>query len=240
MQASSTDRETSIFVLKWADIVTFCNVITSQLPELTLTAVCADRITRTFYSLEEFEAFSNPERAAILELSFDARSDDSVQRVTFVFNTDAQNNTRRKIEGQEALVTSLATFHEDFLAARRPWYSWYSRARWGLIVPGIFATGWIVVGILLYFKIQAAKSVMWEWPKEGIPARVFFLGAVVGLAPGFSELFLKFMRKKFFPTGVFAIGDGLSRHENKEVTRTVVIAGVAISILVTLIMSVFV
>ena len=43
-------------------------------------------------------------------------------------------------------------------------------------------------------------------------------------------LLLFIVRKKFFPIGVFAINQGLKRHQDREKIRTIVIAGLIINV----------
>ena len=68
MHISRSDRETSVFVLRWSDIEKLIAFVGESLPVMTINVACADRLDRTFDDIKELKKFNNSKRAAITEL----------------------------------------------------------------------------------------------------------------------------------------------------------------------------
>jgi hypothetical protein len=236
MHISRSDRETSVFVLKWSDIEKLIGAVGELLPVTSISAACADRLDRAFADLHELKKFSNSKRAAIVELSIVARDEARLQRFSISLNTDERRNVRVSLEADEAIAIKVNDLYEDFLDSVRPWYSWIARADWYLVVFGI----WMLIqlgsiGILML----KATSISFTWSADGIPTKDLLKSFLVGLWPLFIGIAMNHVRNKFFPTGTFAFGDGENRHQHNEVIRTVLIAAFAVSIVSSVMVSWF-
>lgn len=236
MHISRSDRETSVFVLKWSDIEKLLRAIGKFLPVISISAACADHLDRAFADIEELKRFSNSKRAAIVELSFVARDEARSQRFSISFNTDERRNVRVSLEADEATAIKINDFYEDFLDSIRPWYSWIARADWYLLVFGIWMLIQLgAIGILML----KATSISFTWPKDGIPTSALLKSFLIGLSPLFIGAAMNRVRSKFFPTGTFAFADGENRYHRNEVIRTVLIAAFAVSIVSSVVVSWF-
>ena len=236
MHISRSDRETSIFVLKWADIEKLLGSITEFLPEIAISASCSDRLDRAFADIDELKKFSNSQRAAIIELKIVARDAAHSHRFSLVLNTDERNNVRVSLDADEAIALKVNDLYQDYLDSVRPWYSWIARADWYLVVFGI----WMFVQFgALAIAMFKATSISFEWPKDGVPGKEIFKSFFIGMAPLFVGAVMNRVRNKFFPTGTFAFGDGENRHSRNEVIRTVLIAAFAVSVVSSVVVSWF-
>ncbi len=236
MHISRSDRQTSVFVLKWSDVERLIATVSELLPVISISAACADRLDRAFENIDELKKFNNSKRAAITELSIVARDENRSQRFSISLSNDEQRNARISLEAEEAIAIKINDAYEDFLDSVRPWYSWIARADWYLVVFGI----WMLIQLgfigILMFK---ATSISFTWPKDGIPAKELLKSFLVGLTPLFIGIAMNRVRDKFFPTGTFAFGDGENRHQHNEVIRTVLIAAFAVSVVSSIAVSWF-
>jgi hypothetical protein len=236
MNISRSDRETSVFVLKWSDIEKLFIAVAAFLPKITISASCNDRLDRSFSDLEELKKFSNSQRAAIVELKLVAWDETHSQRFSIYLSNDVRNNVRISLEANESVAIQINDLYQDFLDSIRPWYSWIARADWYLVISGIWMFVQLgSVGIALF----KATSFSLDWPKDGVPGIVFVKAFFIGMLPIFIGVGMNRVRNRFFPTGVFAFGDGENRHHRNEVIRTVLIAAFAVSVVSSLVVSWF-
>lgn len=240
MHISRSDRETSVFVLKWSDIEKLIGSIEEFLPEITISASCSDRLDRAFSDIKELKKFSNSQRTAIVELNLVARDKTRSQRFSISLSNDERNNIRISLDADELVGIRMNDLYQDFLDSVRPWYSWIARADWYLVVFGIWMTVQLGAIAITMFK---TTSISFEWPKDGIPGKILLQGFIksflIGMSPLFVGLAMNHFRNKFFPTGTFAFGDGENRHSHNEVIRTVLIAAFAVSVVSSLVVSWF-
>ncbi|MGE0498998.1 MAG: hypothetical protein AB7O72_14325, partial [Ramlibacter sp.] len=119
----------------------------------------------------------------------------------------------------------------------RPWYSWVARANWYWLVLG----GWLGAQFaLISIKLAlAGDKVITLSPSGPTTARELLKSVFIGFAPLAAGIVLNSLRDKFFPIGTFSIGQGELRHTSAEVTRTVLIAGLAVSIVTSVALSWF-
>ncbi|MYM40655.1 hypothetical protein [Duganella qianjiadongensis] len=238
MLASRSFSTTSVFVLRIEDVETFVQFLVQDLPRMKFSIKCSDTITRYFDNFGELKAYTNPERAAIQQLRIRAVDDTGEQTAVFMFNSDTHSNVTLSLDGEVDLVTKLNQYWEDFVAGRRPWYSWICTASWGMIVYG----GWLLLAIIaiLIMLAKTKAPIKWEWPKEGMPLEGWGKSFILGSIPALIVVAIERVKKTYFPTGTFAIGDGVNRHANQETVRTVIIAGFVISIITTVVLSWFI
>lgn len=236
MQISRTERETEVFVLKWADIEKLLGSVARHLPVISISASCTDRLDRAFADIEELKEFSNSQRTAISELRIVAHDDNLLQRFSIALNNDERHNVRITLDAAETTAIYVNDFYQDFLDSVRPWYSLIARADLYLLflsVVLLIPFGWFMIVLL------KGETISVVWPKEGETVKAVLESIFLGLIPLFIGVLLNRFRSKYFPTGTFAFGDGENRHNRNEVFRTVFIAAFVVSIVSSLVVSWF-
>jgi hypothetical protein len=135
------------------------------------------------------------------------------------------------LDADETVAIQLNDFCEDFLSSIRPWYSWIAKADWLLLVFGFWFVIMTVKATTLLLKL---KSVPLELPKISIPTislvESLVGGFFAGMLPLLILILIERVRRKYFPTGTFAFGDGENRHASTEVIRTVLIVAFGVSV----------
>lgn len=237
MKLSRSTFETQVFVLNWASLEKLYSSIAARLPKTRISAKCADRLDREFSSLEELKAFDNPARAAIVELQIIGRDVERDQRFSISLSSERRSNIRVSLDANEEDGLALNALATDAVDSLRPWYSWIARADWYWLVLG----GWLAAQlVLLALKLAlAGDTVVSFYGSTPITAHQLLRSILIGFAPLAAGFLLNSVRDRFFPAGVFAIGQGELRHTSTEVTRTVLIAGLAVSIATSIALSWF-
>ncbi len=234
MKISRLTSETSVFVAHADVLKRFCDDIQALLPKLKLTAACGDKLVRSFESFEEFKHFNNPKRSAIQELNITACDDSRENSLSLTLNTEKTRNCRLSIDADEVIAIKLNNLCVDFVESERPWYSWFARVDWYLIVFG----GWLVAQLwgLAIFLVRHGNQQL-QFSSTGLTAGVLVSGIGVAFLPVLVGVALNLLRNRIFPTGVFALGDGVGRHASDEVIRTVVVAAFAVSVAASLVVT---
>lgn len=234
MQVSRSSRETSVFILKWEDVTHLYSRLAADFSSVNINAICADGLKRKFSDLDELKKFSNAKRVEIKSLGFDAKGDSYQNQCSISFESGTTDNVRFSVDGREVPVTSQNSFYLDLLDSIRPWYS--------RVAVFDFAIAVVVFGLVSLFGL-----VLFAWFKGYLKAVNGGFNTtgdvIISLAGGVLIMLvatvLNHFKGKFFPMGVFAFGDGLKRHENAEVIRTVVIGGFMVSIAASIFYSFF-
>ena len=237
MKLSRSTTETRAFVLTWASLEKLHSSIAERLPQVYISARCSDQLDRVFESLQELTDFGNPSRAAIQELRITGRDSKRDQRFSISLSNERRINVRISLDANEEDAIPLNDLATDTVDSLRPWYSWVARADWYWLVLG----GWLGTQLALAtLKLALAGDKVITF-SIGTPttAKEVLKGVLIGLAPFAAGFALNSVRNKFFPVGTFAIGQGELRHTSAEVTRTVLIAGLAVSIVTSIALSWF-
>jgi hypothetical protein len=182
-----------------------------------IKAECADGAERKFANLQELVDFEHPPNKDIKTLRFMASG--KGMSVWIRFYKKSIRNVYVSAEGPEEVVLPFIEFIEERLPAMRPWYGVIARQDPFSLLIDLPIT-FVIVFLLtpkLGLLLAPAPSV---WPLIAISSIITLLTA----------FFLAHLRNKFFPAGVFAIGQGAKRHNDKEWVRTLVIIGFAISV----------
>lgn len=236
MNVSRSERMTRVFVLTWGDLERFLSSVSGVLPKYSIDAACADRLNRSFESIDDLHEFGNPERCSITELKIAGLDERGYEKLTVTLNSDESHNVRIYINADDPIGIRLNEISNDFVDSLRPWYSWVSRTDWYLATFGLLALFWVVSygPILMKTEFITIKS-----SGEGIPIRAIGKGILLGLLPMFIGIALNMVRSRFFPMGFFAFGHGHNRHSRLEVIRTVVIVAFVISIISSVVVTWF-
>jgi hypothetical protein len=225
MQISRNIRETSVFVLTWDDIVRLYNTLASRLPKVTLSTKGVDGLTRAFEGLDELQGFRNPKKGEVVELHITARDQSFGQRCSLSFSSRGNGNVSFSVDAQEAEAIFLNEFYEDFRDSIRPWYSLPARIN----LERLFALG--MISVLLFMSLGLYLTGRWgqvsfKGFSESFSTRDFFFSVL----PWVVVMFVNSLKSRYFPMGVFCIGDALKRHQSLEVIRTVIIAAFVVSL----------
>jgi hypothetical protein len=236
MNVSRSDRMTRVFVLDWEDLKRFLSAVSGALPKYSINAVCADRLNRSFESIDSLCEFGNPERCAITELKIAGLDERGYEKLSVTLNSDARHNVRIYVNAEDQIGISLNEIANDFIDSLRPWYSWVSRTDWYLATFGLWVLFWVISygPILMKAEFITIKS-----SDEGFPLHALGKGVLLGTLPMFLGVALNMVRSRFFPMGFFAFGHGHNRHSRLEVIRTVVIVAFMISIISSVVVTWF-
>ena len=237
MKLSRSTFETRTFVLNWASLERLYSSVAERMPRVYISAKCSDQLDREFESLQELKDFGNPSRAAIQELKITGRDSEHDQRISISLSNERRSNVRISLDANEEDAIPLNDLATDSVDSLSPWYSWVSRADWYWLVLG----GWLGTQLaLIALKLAlAGDKVITFSTSTPTTAREVLKSILVGFAPLAAGIALNSVRDRFFPIGTFAIGQGELRHSSAEVTRTVLIAGLAVSIVTSIALSWF-
>lgn len=241
MQVSRSVRKTSIFVLKWNDVQEIVTKFSERHERITISTYNSDNLDRKYSDLVELKNFPNSVRAAITELRISGRSREVLSDVSVAFNTLDRDNFRFTVDSDQDTATELNEYIEDLLERVEPWYSSVAKSNWtNLVLFSIAGYFGLRIALMLYaMGFDTAKRLL-----DG-PAPPFWTPRMIGFmffgffAPIVLSYILDPIKRRYFPTGVFALGNGLSLHESRETKRTVVIAGFVISVLASIFLSFF-
>ena len=111
----------------------------------------------------------------------------------------------------------------------RPWYARLAVFDFAIAILKVSLVG--VVGLLLFAWL---KGYLIAQNRGSADAGDALLSLAWGISIMAAATVLNHYKGRFFPMGVFAFGDGLKRHENIEVIRTVFIAGFIVSIVASI------
>lgn len=237
MKLSRSTVETHPFVLNWASLEHLHSSVSARFPQVYISAKCADKLDREFASLQELKEFGNPSRAAIQELIITGRDLERDQRFSLSLSNYRKLNVRISLDADEENATALNDLATDSVESLRPWYSWVARADWyWLVLGGWFGTQFLLIALKLAL---AGDKVVTFSGGEPMNARELLKSALIGFVPVAAGIALNSIKDKFFPIGTFSIGQGELRNTSAEVIRTVLIAGLAVSIVTSVALSWF-
>lgn len=235
MKLSRSTLETRAFVLNSQSLEQLISSVAARLPRVSIAAKCSDQLDREFTSLQELKEFGNPSRAAIQELKITARDPERDQRFSISLSNERRFNIRISLDANEEDALALNDLATDTVDSLRPWYSWVARADWYWLVLG----GWLGTQLaLVALKLTLAGDKVVTFSTSGpMTAREILKSVFIGFAPLAAGILLNSVRDRFFPIGTFAIDQGELRHTSAEATRTVLIAGLAVSIVTSVALS---
>lgn len=213
------------------------STLSGRLPHINMRISCADQLDRKFFSIDDLQVFDNPERAAIVTLEISAQTETGDQWFLISLGRDRPDNVRVSFNANEENGLSLNAAANDIIDSLRPWYSWVALADWYWIVFG----GWMLYNLLsiAFWLLPAGETpIAFSWDSRAT-VNDLLKALAIGFVPIAVGLLLNIVRDRYFPLGVFAIGQGKMRHAAQETIRTVWIAGLAVSVVTTVVVSWF-
>jgi hypothetical protein len=233
MLVARAARKSSPFILHREDVHRLISLLSPYLPNVVVQVTCLDGPTRTFENLAEFDSYQNANRSAINELRLSSSNGEDYY-ANFVFNDDDRSNVRIELSGDDRTGTAINGIYEDFISGIQPWYRRIATADWvgATLLSAIFVVGGMTASTMI--KTHTFVNL------DDFHAKHFIVGLPLGMLPLLIGIYLRKIKRRFFPMGAFAIGDGARRVQNDEIWRTVIIAGFVISILSGVVLSWFI
>ncbi|HEX8564710.1 MAG TPA: hypothetical protein VF648_03510 [Pyrinomonadaceae bacterium] len=208
-------------------------------PEIEFEVECKDNLKRRFPTLDKLLEFENSPKKDILVLSIWGRSKERDTRVWLKFDRDTSSNVLISIDGNEEDTVAVNNLVEERLSALKPWYSFLATRDFTLILLiSVFA---LFLGMSLAIALGvvggADRPSSPETIRSSIAAQLIAIAFII--SPLIFGYVLNKMRAVVFPMGVFAIGQGVKRHSDKELVRTLIVIGFFISTASSVIVSLF-
>jgi len=229
MKLSRSTAESHSFVLEENGLRRICDKLSGFFATICITAKCADKLDREFASVDELMRFTNPAKSAIQELSIYARDADWRRSFRLSLANKHYANVYVSIEADDASAPELNSLADDAIESMRPWFSWIARVDWYWLVFQVWIIWWL--GFLLLTLVLHGDRQIIIGRAGPISTHALLRSATVGLMPSLAGLALNLVRNQYFPIGTFAVANGKARHDQNEIIRTVIIAGLAISII---------
>ena len=201
---------------------------------ISISTTGIDQLTRAFVNIDELKQFRNGTKSQIKELEFIARDPTHEQRCTVSMSADGDNNVTFSIDAREDVAVRLNGFFEDFFEAVRPWYSSIAKAKLDSLLVGVMLTVGAIIFLILLVSGRLSKIDWAEATSDG-KAEAFMYGILIMLA----TTLLNSIKSRYFPMGVFSIGDGVRRQERLEKIQSGVIVSFVVSIAASCVMLLF-
>jgi hypothetical protein len=215
-----------------------CTILESNVGNLSIKAHCSDGVQRDFADVEALIDYDNVRSREISRLGLDSRSDDFQKQASVRLSSGPLSSVDFSFTAQsDKLVVEV---RQDVLALineLRPWYGIVATVDTlvaSLVAFTVLLVGGVVgllLGIALGFISVTSGS---SSPSAPIDRRTAAYGlavfALVGLVWALSGL-----KNRLFPVSIFAIGEGLPRHQSQETWRWVVVVGFLVSLVASLV-----
>jgi hypothetical protein len=230
MDSSKTVAKKQAFVLSPNELRLIHDLF-PQAARIVIKITCKDEILRNYKSLEEFLEFENPPQKEITDLFFMALSEDASNTTTVHLRNSEGASIVLILKGQEEYVTTTLSKLEDRLSSMKPWYA--SIARHSATVVFLLAqVPFIRQLIKTHNSSYTLSNLVSDVSRTPLPQLFLYAILLVILAIIMAFLFnlVDRARKYIFPMGVFAIGQGVNRHQNREILRGLVILGFVINL----------
>jgi len=217
MRATRSDSYYGAFVLKEDDLKKLVEDFQALIGPVSFEIECADSVTRYPDSLRDLLAFDNPPRKAIRKLKIITHTDEPPNTARLRLSADREHNIQIALDASEEVATQLNDRIEDRIDSMRPWYSPLRRGSIGL-TSILLWFGALIVGNQKGWLVGKQQLLSDPTKHQSDKALYVLAGMTLGIGLVAGQL-----RQKYFPAGVFAIGQGASEHGRNEVIRGIII-----------------
>jgi hypothetical protein len=221
------------FVARDHDVTKIWRTLEESGMTVKATISSSDGLVRSFQDVKALATYENSRRAAIttLELSGVRRDPYAVAEITLGGYYSAPISV--SIRDEETLVARTRMSLTDIFDGMKPWYSRIATVELFWVWLAIFA-----VSLFLFDMMHPSHT-----PAPQVSFKVALITLAVLIAGiscvgGFIWV-VTLIRKHYFPVAAFAIGQGLDRHQHCEQVRWVVIVGSLVSIVASVVVSLF-
>ena len=230
MDSSKTVAKRQAFVLT-PDELKLIHALFPEAANVIIEITCKDEILRKYKSLEEFLEFENPPNKEITELFFMALSEGASNTTTVHLRNSEGSSIVLVLKGNEEYVTTILGKLEDRFSSMKPWYASIARHSATLI----FLLGqvpFIMQLIKAHNSSYTLSNLISDIARTPLP-KLFLVASALAIILIIMVVILKLIdraRIYIFPMGVFAIGQGVNRHQSREILRGLVILGFVINL----------
>lgn len=217
------------FVVGPNDFKKLVELLQKRIGKVDISVNCVDEIERKFNTVKEVIDYENPKPKEIRRIHLSTQSDDYSKSASIVFRDSRWYNlgVSINVNGREDVVSRLREEIYDIAVGMRPWYN---------LIASVNLAKLYVIGICLLLSILSI-SVLFEWvPVSDSPSsdsntvKESAFQILFPLVTGLCLWGFYWLRDFLFPKGVFALGQGESRHKHMEQVRW----GVVITFIVSL------
>ena len=228
MDVRYSEELSQAFVVGPSGLKKLVELLQKRIGKVDISADCEDEIERKFNTVKDFIAYENSKLKRIRRIHLSARSNDYSKSATIIFRDALWANSRVSINvnGREDVVSRFKEEVLDIAAGMRPWYNWIASADLFTMFGIGFCAFLFILAIFILFEwipISDSPPSDSKSIKSSALMLLFISGTLLGLWG------LHRLRGFLFPKGVFAIGQGESRHKHMEQVRW----GVVIAFLVS-------
>ena len=181
---------------------------------------CKDETIREFSDIDDLLNFENSPSKEIKTLGIHVYGSEYTRNAFIYFRNSYFDQVHLDIDDSERKVFETIEFINEQLAGMRLWYSF--------IGEKAFWIDWFISLIFLLPYTSKINDIILSLTKEAGGHQSLFLVTIVVIILLISIIWNS-VKKRWFPMGVFTIGQGDIRHKNKEVIRTGIILAIIIS-----------
>lgn len=204
------------FVVRAEPLKKIHALLSDRIGKTTITAECADDVTREFDTLNKLEQYENSKPKRILNLRLRATAEDWKKEAAVEF-TDKWyfGGTRIEVRARDDVVMRLRSDLLDIVAGLRPWYHLINR--FDIFTLALIGLGTLFAGLLAWVAIFGSDEVSASTPRK--QAIGSLIGAGFSVAYIGSAYLVHRFRKVVFPHGSFAFGQEIHRFKTAEKWR---------------------
>lgn len=238
MNISATEFLKEAFVIQEEDLSKLDEVFGKVSGDNTYEIKTSDGITREYNSIKDITNFENSASNPIVKFNISSHSIDPKIWASVSFENDSIHPIHYSLQGSGEELSDLLEEIKYRFEGMRPWYSKLAKAdfvSYALILLVIIQIVAVIIGAFDLIPENGGSS----QNENDSESRALFLVYLILGSTVFLGWVLNQIRKKLFPIGVFAIGQGRKRHELLEKIRWSVIIGGGLSLIITSIFSFF-
>ena len=212
------------FVLRPDDVKRLWTLLSAKF-KLNALAHCADDLERDFSTADELLAYQNTrsKQMRTLDLQGSCKLSEGYARISFS-SRSIDSPISLMISGDESDIGSLRHQILDVLEGARAWYSPVCKVDFSLVFGCLVVFSWLV----LRFAVGDSNS------SEGVPWEIAFQAAVLLSACLIVLIFVSIglhrLQERYFPKGMFALGQGHRRYKTDDKVRWIIFVGAAVSV----------
>ncbi len=224
MKVKKEEELDRAFILTPTDLHKICRYFDKE-HNFIFKAGCADKTVRDFTSIDELIKFDNVPKKEIESLGINVYSKDYKKTMFIHFSKTTYKNILVKIEGEDEDVSKFREFLEERFYEMKPWYGFICIPKYRVFIVDML--------LLLIFSIPFNLFLNHLLPHS------FTNSAAIGLFFGVIFMWIwANIKRTMFPTGVFAIGQGIKRNEDKDKVRTTIVISFLVSLITGIIVAI--
>lgn len=236
MSISKRESYKQAFLISERDLKKFDSSFQELPGEIKYSVETEDGFERDYDTLEEVLSLENSSSNPIKELTLSSISYNPFSRAMLSFKKGNYNNIYLDLQTENEKAPLIFKSIEDKIEGTKPWFSFLAKADFINYTIGGFVILSILLWILIAFDYFQSNSNEADPQTDALGKIVAIL--IIGGFFFIGWLFNK-VRDRVFPSGTFAIGQGLKRNSTLENVRWVVFVGGLISFTIGLILLAF-